>query len=157
MAVVDLPTRRVKGLIPTGWGPTKVKLSPDEKHLYVVSARGLGAGQNGGAGFVKPARGTYIGDIQMGTFQKIAVPNSFELQNFTKQVLNNTFETLAITDDGKNPLPALPNLRKSPIKYIVYVTKENRTYDEVLGQLSNGDASLARYGTNVTITTKILM
>lgn len=154
VAVVDLVTRKVKGLIPTGWGPTKVKLSPDEKHLYVVSARGLGAGQNGGANFTKPARGTYIGDIQMGTFQKIVVPNTTELQGFTKQTLNNTFEILTTTDDDKNPLPALPNLRKSPIKYIVYVTKENRTYDEVLGQLSNGDPTLARYGIDVTVTTK---
>lgn len=154
VAVVDLATRKVKGLIPTGWGPTKVKLSPDEKHLYVVSARGLGAGQNGGAGFTKPARGTYIGDIQMGTFQKISLPNPSELQAFTKQTLNNTFETITTTDDGKNPLPALPNLRKSPIKYIVYVTKENRTYDEVFGQLSNGDPTLARYGTDVNVTTK---
>lgn len=154
VAVVDLVTRKVKGLIPTGWGPTKVKLSPDEKHLYVVSARGLGAGQNGGANFTKPARGTYIGDIQMGTFQKIVVSNTTELQGFTKQTLNNTFEILTTTDDDKNPLPALPNLRKSPIKYIVYVTKENRTYDEVLGQLSNGDPTLARYGIDVTVTTK---
>jgi len=74
VAVVDVATRQTKGLISTGWGPTKVKLSPDEKTLYVVSARGQGAGPNGGNGFVKPARGTYIGDIQMGTFQQISVP-----------------------------------------------------------------------------------
>ncbi|MEZ4903790.1 MAG: hypothetical protein R2822_19555 [Spirosomataceae bacterium] len=40
VAVIDVATRQTKGLIPTGWGPTKVKLSPDEKTLYVVSARG---------------------------------------------------------------------------------------------------------------------
>jgi YVTN family beta-propeller protein len=154
VAVVDVSTRKVKGLIPTGWGPTKVKLSPDEKTLYVVSARGLGAGQNGGKGFVKPARGTYIGDIQLGTFQKITLPAPAELAAWTQQALSNTFEAVTITDDGKNPLPPLPALRPSPIKYIVYVTKENRTYDEVLGQLSKGDTTLARYGTNVTVISK---
>ncbi|AEI50363.1 phosphoesterase [Runella slithyformis DSM 19594] len=154
VAVVDLITRKVKGLIPTGWGPTKVKLSPDEKNLYVVSARGLGAGQNGGRGFIKPARGTYIGDIQLGTFQKVPLPSATELQKWTQQAIDNTFETVSLTDDGKNPLPPLPGARTSPIKYIVYVTKENRTYDEVLGQLSKGDTSLARYGTNVTVFSK---
>lgn len=154
VAVIDVATRQTKGLIPTGWGPTKVKLSPDEQTLYVVSARGLGAGQNGGKDFVKPARGTYIGDIQMGTFQQITVPNPVQLKDYTQQVLNNTFQTVTLSDDGKNALPPLPNLRQSPIKYIVYITKENRTYDEVLGQLSNGDSTLARYGTNVTVTTK---
>lgn len=53
-------------------------------------------------------------------------------------------------DDGKNPLPPLPGLRESPIKHVVYITKENRTYDEVFGQLKNarGDSTLARYGVN---------
>ncbi len=71
VAVIDVPTRKVRGLIPTGWGPTRVALSPDEKTLYVASARGYGAGPNGGAGFVKPPAGTYIGDIQLGTFQAV--------------------------------------------------------------------------------------
>ena len=53
-----------------------------------------------------------------------------------------------MADDPENPLPPLPGLRDSPIKYIVYITKENRTYDEVLGQLKNaaGDSTLARFG-----------
>jgi hypothetical protein len=53
-------------------------------------------------------------------------------------------------DDGTNPLPPLPGLRESPIKHIVYITKENRTYDEVFGQLTDGvgDSTLARYGVN---------
>ena len=76
-------------------------------------------------------------------------------------MLANTYQTVSITDNGKNPLPVLPTSRKSnrrtPIKHIVYITKENRTYDEVLGQLETGkgDATLARFGTNVTIKTNI--
>ncbi|QJD79176.1 bifunctional YncE family protein/alkaline phosphatase family protein [Spirosoma rhododendri] len=162
VAVVDVPTRRVKGLIPTGWGPTRVALSPagngqPQKTLYVASARGYGAGPNGGAGFVKPPAGTYIGDIQLGTFQAIPVPDAPALAAYTRQVLNNTYRTVAVTDDPKNPLPPLPKVRKSPIKHIVYITKENRTYDEVLGQLQTGkgDSTLARFGTGVTLKTRI--
>lgn len=172
VAVVDVPTRKVRGLIPTGWGPTRVALSrggsgQPESTLYVTSARGYGAGPNGGTGFVKPPAGTYIGDIQLGTFQAISVPTVAQLVDYTKQVLANTYQTVTVTDDGKNPLPILPNAarpksRKSPtgqtpIKYIVYITKENRTYDEVLGQLETGkgDSTLARFGMNVTIKTKI--
>ena len=157
VAVVDVPTRRVRGLIPTGWGPTRVALSPDEQQLFVTSARGYGAGPNGGAGFVKPPAGTYIGDIQLGTFQVIPVPDAAQLATYTRQVMANTYQTVTLADDGKNPLPVLPNTRTSPIKHIVYITKENRTYDEVLGQLKtgNGDSTLARFGTNVTISRKL--
>lgn len=157
VAVVDVPTRKVRGLIPTGWGPTRVALSPDEKTIYVISARGYGAGPNGGQGFVKPPQGTYIGDIQLGTFQSIPVPNTAQLATYTKQVLSNTYQPVLVADNGRNPLPVLPKTRQSPIKYVVYITKENRTYDEVLGQLANGrgDSTLARFGTGVTIRTRL--
>ncbi len=150
VAVIDVASRATKGLVPTGWGPSRVTVSANEKELYVISCRGLGAGPNGGNGFVKPPQGTYIGDIQLGSFQKIAVPDAAQLAAFTRQSIANTFTQAMVTDDGKNPLPALPGLRQSPIKYIVYITKENRTYDEVLGQLTTGrgDSTLARFGVN---------
>lgn len=154
VAVIDVPTGTTKGLIPTGWGPARVKLSADEKEMYIISCRGLGAGPNGGAGFVEPPQGTYIGDIQLGTFQKIDVPDAQTLAAYTKQVIQNTFKELTIKDDVTNPLPALPGLRQSPIKYVVYITKENRTYDEIFGQLKTGagDSTLARFGVNCEYT-----
>ncbi len=150
IAVIDVQTKTTKGLIPTGWGPSRVKLSPNKEELYVISCRGLGAGPNGGANFVAPPQGTYIGDIQLGTFQKIKIPNATELNAYTNQTIANTFEVLKMEDDVENPLPILPCLRKSPIQHIVYITKENRTYDEVFGQLkgANGDSTLARFGVN---------
>lgn len=153
VAVVDVPSKKVKGLIPSGWGPTKLALSADNGMVYVVSARGYGAGPNGGKSFVRPPQGTYVGDIQLGTFQAIPVPGPDALAAYTKQVLANTFDVVPVTDDKTNPLPPLPEIRQSPIKHIVYITKENRTYDEVLGQLKTGrgDSTLARYGVNVTI------
>ena len=148
VAVIDVNSRTTKGLIPSGWGPARVQLSKDEKEMYIITCRGLGAGPNGGIGFVSPPQGHYIGDIQLGTFQKVKVPDAAQLSAYTTQVIDDTFRSITITDDGSNPLPALPGLRKSPIKYVVYITKENRTYDEVLGQMKNatGDSTLARFG-----------
>lgn len=147
VAVIDTKTRSTIGLIPTGWGPTRVKLSPDEKEMYVTSCRGLGAGPNGGKEFEAPKQGTYVGDIQLASFQRIAVPDNVKLANYTKQVLTNTYEVVNIPHIS-NPLPPTPENQGSPIKYIVYITKENRTYDEVFGDRSNaiGDATLARFG-----------
>ncbi|HWK06973.1 MAG TPA: bifunctional YncE family protein/alkaline phosphatase family protein [Puia sp.] len=156
IAVIDLDRQVTRGLIPTGWGPARVQLSQDEKELYVITCRGYGAGPNGGRNFVPPVQGTYIGDIQLGSFQKIDLPDERQLAAYTQQALRNTFIRTEVADDGKNPLPPLQNVRKSPIKYIVYITKENRSYDEVLGQLDSGrgDSSLARYGVNVNIIEK---
>ncbi|GAC1314502.1 MAG: beta-propeller fold lactonase family protein [Mucilaginibacter sp.] len=148
VAVIDVPSRTTIGLIPTGWGPSRVLLSADEKMLFITSCRGLGAGPNGGKGFIEPPQGTYIGDIQLGLFQQLPLPDALTLKKYTARVIDNTFSTKTITVDQRNPLPALPGLTPTPIKYIVYITKENRTYDEVLGQLknANGDSTLARFG-----------
>ena len=152
IAVIDVDSKVTRGLIPTGWGPARVLLSKDEKELYVIACRGYGAGPNGGKDFVKPVQGTYIGDIQLGTFQKIDLPDSRRLALYTQQVLSNTFKAIPVKP-GRNPLPPLPVANKSPIKYIVYITKENRTYDEVMGQLKSGkgDSTLARYGMGVKV------
>jgi YVTN family beta-propeller protein len=156
VAVIDVTTGKTKGLIPTGWGPSRVLLSKDEHSLYVISCRGYGAGPNGGKGFIRPPQGTYIGDIQLGTFQKIPLPDSTQLAAYTARALGNTFVRRPLADDGRNPLPPLQGIRKSPIRYIVYITKENRSYDEVFGQLptGKGDSTLARFGVNVTLVAK---
>ncbi len=148
VAVIDVSTKNTTGLVPTGWGPTRVKLSPDEKYMYVTTCRGLGAGPNGGQGFVEPPQGSYVGDIQLGSFQKIPVPDESALKEYTQQVIKNTFITKSVKLSADQVLPPLPAKGVSPIKHIVYITKENRTYDEVLGQLKGGkgDSTLARYG-----------
>ncbi len=156
VAVIDIATKQTKGLIPTGWGPTRVLLSKDEKELYVISCRGLGAGPNGGKDFVKPIQGTYVGDIQLATFQKIKMPDANQLKKYTDQCINNTMRVISVSGEDNNPLPVLPKLHRSPIKHIVYITKENRTYDEVFGQLKTGkgDVILARYGIDVNVVGK---
>ena len=150
VAVIDLTSGKTTGLIPSAWGPARVKLSNDEKELYIITCRGLGAGPNGGKDFVSPVQGSYVGDIQLGSFQRVKMPSEEELAAYTRQSVENTFRSVNISDDGSNPLPVLPRIRQSPIKHIVYITKENRTYDEVFGQMKNaeGDSTIARYGVN---------
>ena len=150
IAVIDIPSQKTIGLIPTGWGPTRVLLADDEKEIYAITCRGLGAGPNGGKGFVRPVQGTFIGDIQLGSFQKIPMPDHNALMAYTSQSIANTFVQTEQVASSENPLPVLPGITETPIKYIVYITKENRTYDEIFGQLpnANGDSSLARFGVN---------
>ena len=165
VAVVDVVKRKTKGLIPTGWGTTRVQLFKNDTKLAILSARGYGAGPNGGKNFTPPAQGTYIGDIQLGTFQVVDVsplksPKGGEiLKTWTQQVLNNTFQEVEIDNTNKicpSTIPPLGGGGLSPIKHVVYITKENRTYDEVFGQLkqANGDETLARFGLNADIKQK---
>ena len=154
VAVIDVESKVTKGLIPTGWGATRVQLSRDNQEIYITSTRGLGAGPNGGKGFVSPPQGDYIGDIQLGSFQNVHTPDAAQLASYTRLTMDNTFKIVSVSDDGENPLPPAPGLRNSPIKYIVYITKENRSYDEVFGQLRGaaGDSTLARFGVNIEYT-----
>ena len=147
VAVIDTRTDQTLGLIPAGWGPTRVLLTPNGKELLVASCRGLGAGPNGGRDFQSPAQGTYVGDIQLATFQQVPIPDAQILSAYTKQSLGNTFTDRKI-NINQSLVPILPGAGSSPIKHIVYITKENRTYDEMLGQMPSGkgDSSLARFG-----------
>ena len=121
VAVIDVDTKTTKGLIPTGWGPARVMPSLDGKDLYVISCRGYGAGPNGGKDFVAPVQGTYIGDIQLATFQKIKIPDEQELAAYTRQAINNTFMRVTVKDDGKNPLPVVGKYKEEPDKiYSLY-------------------------------------
>jgi YVTN family beta-propeller protein len=155
VAVVDVESGSVDGLIPTGWGPARVQTNPSGNRLFITSCRGLGAGPNGGKGFKAPVQGTYVGDIQLATLQDLPVPDPELLKTYTRQALENTFMEY-LSKSNQNVFPLHPGEKGSPIRHIVYVTKENRTYDEVLGQLpeGNGDSTLARFGVHVPLKTK---
>ena len=152
VAVIDVISMKTKGFIPTGWGPTRVLLSADEKSMYISSSRGYGAGPNGGKGFIRPVQGSYVGDIQLGTFQQLNTPNAAELAKYTQEVLSYTFIEKSMANRGNKTFNIQGN-PNSPIKHIVYITKENRTYDEIFGQFkgSNGDSTIARYGLGRTV------
>ncbi len=149
VAALELKSGKNLGMIPAGWGATRVKCNPVTQELLITSARGYGAGPNGGAGFKAPPQGTYIGDIQLGLLQRVAFPTFLDLEAGRKSTLNYTMKPI-VRDSAVSAFFG-PN---SPIKHIVYITKENRTYDEVLGQLEGGlgDSSLSRFGVNCEYT-----
>ncbi|MED1204388.1 bifunctional YncE family protein/alkaline phosphatase family protein [Heyndrickxia acidicola] len=143
VAVVDLSAKKakVKGLIPTAWYPTGVYQNHNK--LMVTNAKGLGAGPND--------QGQYIGSMIEGTLSVINTPDSRQLTRYTKQVQQNMDENEKASKSGNNPIPFTPS-GKSPIKHVIYIIKENRTYDQVFGDLGkgNGDPSLTGFGKNVT-------
>ena len=149
VAALELKSAKNLGMIPAGWGATRVKCNPVTQELLITSARGYGAGPNGGAGFKAPPQGTYIGDIQLGLLQRVAIPTFLDLEAGRKSTLDYTMKP--VVRDSAVSIFFGPN---SPIKHIVYITKENRTYDEVLGQLEGGlgDSSLSRFGVNCEYT-----
>ncbi|MEU6663360.1 beta-propeller fold lactonase family protein [Streptomyces sp. NPDC046821] len=161
VAVVNVSDRgefgQVKGLIPTGWYPTGVQVSPDGKRLLVTSAKGLGTGPNKGSDASNPDSHPYIENQLQGYLSVVPVPDAGQLAKYTRQVReNNGFD--AKNDvrgfDGKTPGTIVPRRvgDSSPIKHVIYVVKENRTYDQVLGDLpkGNGDPSQAIFGKDVT-------
>jgi len=160
IGVIDVATQKVMGHIPTGWFPSKVEVTPDGNQLIVANAKGFGSGPNGGKNYQSPFQGRgsdYIGSLMLGSVSVIDMPTDEALKSFTEKVITNNFafkEVVASAD--KNPIPVFPKEKESPIKYIVFISKENRTYDEVFGQLTNGkgDSTLARYGANVTFTNR---
>lgn len=153
VGVVDLRARRLAGYIPAGWFCSFVYASRDGKRLFVSSPKGIGSGPNGGRGFVPPARGSHPGDIMQGLFQVIDIPDAARLADYTRQVVANTYRKREVTDDGRNPLPPAANVRRSPIRHIVFIVKENRTFDQVFGERKNveGDPTLAGLGCHVRV------
>ena len=157
VAVIDLKKRKLEGYIPAGWFCAFVEVSKNGRQLFIASAKGLGAGPNGGRNFVAPPRGAYSGDIMQGTFQVVATPDAEQLKIYTQQVIANTYAVREVMDDGRNPMPAAPRLRKSPIKHIVFIVKENRTFDQVFGQRTNvnGDPTITDLGKKMNFANKI--
>jgi len=159
VAVIDAQSFEVLGHIPTGWFPSKVEVSPDGKHLIIANAKGYGSGPNGGVNFEVGSEGSYIGALMKGSLEIVEIPDDSLLQKMTAQVMDNNYRFAkagdAVFDKRKdNPIPLYPGAKESPIKHIVFISKENRTYDEIFGQLTQakGDSSITRYGQNMSFT-----
>jgi YVTN family beta-propeller protein len=155
-----------RGFIPVGWYPTNVKMLGNK--ILVSNGKGFTSMANpkgpqpvkktDNSGYQKGAinsREQYIGGLFKGTLSFIDVPNEVKLKAYTKQVyantpFNNKIEKLAPGETG-NPIPRKQG-EKSPIKHVFYIIKENRTYDQVLGDVpeGNGDTSLCIFGKKVT-------
>ncbi|WKB36625.1 bifunctional YncE family protein/alkaline phosphatase family protein [Terrilactibacillus sp. S3-3] len=147
VAVVSLSgsSAAVKGLIPTAWYPTGVYLNTQNSKLMVTNAKGLGAGPN--------REGQYVGNMMEGTLSMLNVPSRFELAKYTVQVKkNNAMKQADAGGTGSKVVIPRNAAEHSPIKHVIYVIKENRTYDQVFGDLGkgNGDAGLAGFGEQIT-------
>lgn len=161
VAVINVSDFRVMGHIPTGWFPSKLEVSNDGKKLIIANAKGYGSGPNGGEAFESRNEGSYIGSLMKGTIQIVDIPQDEQLQEMTNQVVSNNFLFTKTNDTVfhkriNNPIPLFPGEKESPIKHIVFISKENRTYDEIFGQIEkgNGDSSIARYGRNVSFSNR---
>jgi YVTN family beta-propeller protein len=143
VAVIDLGARRLEGYIPAGWFPSMVALANHDRTLIVSSAKGLGSGPNGGRGFVDPPQGATAVDVMKGTLQIVAVPDARELALQTQRVFDNTYQP---------PATHTTHTTYPPMKHVVFIVKENRTFDQVFGARPrvNGDASLAELGGRVS-------
>ncbi len=161
IAVINVSDTKVIGHIPTGWFPSKIAVSNDGKKLIIANAKGYGSGPNGGAEFTSGPEGSYIGSLMKGIVQIVDIPGDDVLDEMTQQVIANNFQ-FNMADDPifqtrkNNPVPLYPGEKESPIKHIVFISKENRTYDEVFGQIKkgNGDSTIARYGRNVSFSNR---
>jgi len=161
VAVVDVqdPGRsEVEGFIPTGWYPTAARFSGDGKRIYVLSGKGLTSLANPRGpqpGLIAP-EGQYSGSMLTGSLSILDRPDRAALAAYTKTVYALTPYTDAIRLSPSGAPADSPVPRKvgepSPIKHVFYVIRENRTYDQVLGDLEkgNGDPNLCLFGEDVT-------
>jgi YVTN family beta-propeller protein len=161
VAVVDLASNTgnpmVTGLIPTGWYPNSVSLTGDGSYMYVASFK-TPTGANAGycyGGVVpslpsKQCSESNQYDLQLikAGFQSFPTPNNRQLASLTEQVADNNHWTRQLTAAEKRKIAFL----QSKIKHVVMIIKENKTYDQILGDLDrgNGDPDLTEFGEAIT-------
>ena len=155
-----------KGFIPVGWYPTCVKVIG--KKIWVTNGKGFSSFANPEGpnparkkekvsyqGGEKEKEVQYIGGLFKGSMSIIDMPSEKQLSIYARQVYKNTpytkeKESGSMVEAG-NPIPSKIG-DPSPIKHVFYIVKENRTYDQVLGDVKegNGDTSLVLFGEKIT-------
>ena len=166
VAVVDLNAGQILGMIPTGYAPSSVVLDVADGALLVANDKGIGTT---GFGVAPPPQNTYensyakyygVTDLNthedLGTVSIVPIPDSSTLAAMTVQVSQNNHWDLeqnikSATGGSKKAAPvAIPDKIGSPslIKHVFVIIRENRTYDQILGDVTggNGEASLAVFG-----------
>ncbi len=151
VAMIDVSNpiaANVSGFVPTGWYPTGASFTPDGRQLLILSGKGLSSApnlQNGGL------------DTRLtGTISEVATPDRTTLNDYTRRVTslspyNDTFRLAPANAPGGVAIPTQVG-GASPIKYVFYVIRENRTYDQILGDLAqgNGAPKMTLFGNDVT-------
>jgi hypothetical protein len=154
LAVVDISggPARVKGFLPTGWYPTALLRLPKGR-IAVLNGKGNRSFPNPAAprrdGELKQ-RFQHAGNLQIGSLSIIDPFDTAQLSAYTRTVFENSpYRDTLLQDAGVppgNPIPTRPG-QPSPIKHVIYIVKENRTYDQVFGDMpgGNGDPSLVLF------------
>ena len=151
------------GFIPTGWYPTSVRVSRDGKSLYVSNGKGSSSRANRDGpnplarGGVDKTR-QYIAGLFQGTLSIVPMPGPKQMTAYSRTVYecsplnkDNPFAVRGPSAEAGNPIPAKLGVT-SPITHCLYIIKENRTYDQVLGDMAegNGEPSLCLFPESVT-------
>jgi YVTN family beta-propeller protein len=147
---------RLKGLVPTSWYPSSVDVSPDGQYIAVGSLFGPGAG----TGMLHAKTSRYVFATR-GAVNVIPVPTDAELVAYTTAVAENAKLAIATIGGILPPevigAPAARAVPQSPgdsslVKHVVFIVRENRTYDQILGdhEMGSHDSSLVMYGRDVT-------
>jgi len=154
IGVLDAATLTVLGHIPTAWYPYRVVVSPNGQRLAVTCFKGFGNGPNGGSQipnseFLK----------MRGVLSIVNAPNDSELAAMTRQTLENNGITDRSTDRAAMSSPVIPTevgRASKEIKYVVFITKENHTYDTIFDRVPGArhDPSLLRWGLHQTVEEK---
>src|SRR5438876_5464127 len=137
---LDATRMRVAGLVPVGWYPTAVAVSPDGRALYVANGKGARSGAN--------PDGTYIGNVIAGSVSIVPAPDGTTLARYTREVYAlSPYSNARLRGVAPDRLTARP-----PVRHVVYIIRENRTYDQVLGDLpqGNGDPRLTIFNDSIT-------
>jgi YVTN family beta-propeller protein len=159
LAQSDNADSEVLGLIPTGWYPNSASLSADGSKLYVVNGKS-NAGPNPqgcrDAASLKPggneagcrSANQYMWQLTKAGFLTLPVPHGEELEDLTQQVAQNNYYHGKRSDKDAEMMKFL----HEKIQHVIYIVKENRTYDQILGDLGkgNGDPSIVVYPNAVT-------
>ncbi len=152
ICVIDLSNNKIDGLIPTGWYPGAITFDKEENYLIVANTKGIGSRN------MKAGQYGYNTHNHMGSISIIPTPDQKQLNGMTETVKENNSFTRMLKEFNKKEMeteqvviPQFPG-QKSHFKHVVYIIKENRTYDQIFGDMpqGNGDASLVHFGREVT-------
>ncbi|HEV3386872.1 MAG TPA: alkaline phosphatase family protein, partial [Gemmata sp.] len=158
--VADRANAKPMGFIPTGWYPTSVRYNPKDKKIYIANGKGLSSKSNrGGPNPLLPrARNLneYIGQLFTGTLGIVPMPTPANMAAYSKTAyacspLRKDNAVRSDEVEAGNPIPRKLG-DSSPIKYVLYIVKENRTYDQILGDIKagNGEPELCLFPESVT-------
>ncbi len=151
----------VLGLIPTAWFPTAIRVSPGDHLLYIVNSKTVPgpnpqlhthiqpkAGMKPGPAAIVNSKNQYVFQLEKAGLLTVPIPNQPTLARLTGLVADNNGFSVPPNKQEEQMMAAV----RGRIKHVIYIIKENRTYDQILGDLGrgNGDPSLTEFGEAIT-------